>query len=163
MRISSVPCSGRLALVLVLVLAAAAGGCDAYVNWHTGEVGKNLRRLLREQQAKQVDLPSVTRFEWDEFHPFGPYSSKPLVCNTLSLDTATCEAHVPAGLTSDSEMLLVFRKGGRIVHTEVHFRINGDFLPLPDKLPIRPDAARFDVVADGESSSGKTWLRLKQR
>ena len=59
-------------------------------------------------------------------------------------------------------MLLVFRLKKKIVHTEIHLRGDGDFVPaLSEKSlrqPFTPQTAIFSVSLEGKDTNGAGWL-----
>lgn len=81
----------------------------------------------------------------------------------LALSTGECSIAIKDELDDDGAVLLVFREGGRIVHTDLHMRYHGDFTPVPENQPLPRAQAMFDVVRDGEAVGGAPWLRLVQR
>ena len=156
--------NGKRARVLLIALIACTTlltGCRALLDWLTsGQVGWALRDSVRVKKVQRVRLADVTRFDWDEFYAFNPYVPTAAVCKSLSIALDNCDDVIPCESSDDGDMVLVFRNGGRIAHVEKHLRYHGDFTPLP-AMPMTPDTAVFDVVADGVGASGDPWLRLR--
>lgn len=122
--------------------------------WARDEVGSALARELAGRAPAQIDIGRLTRFEWDELFLFGPYHPRELVCARLQLDAFRCALSVAEGGMDDGEMLIAFRLHGSLVHSERHFRSNGDFTPLPDQQPLTRTTAVFDVVEDARMPYG---------
>lgn len=125
-----------------------------------GPVSKELHNKLRIEESHDVDLAKLTTFGWDELFMYGPYMLRTEICKQLGISESDCRKQVRAESSDDGEMVLIFRKHGKIVHTELHFRINGDFLPLSFPQPLTPQNARFAAKTEGESTSGKPWMKL---
>lgn len=155
------PRLGTLRAVLVILLALGLSGCgDIYHYLESGEVGWALKKELHDRKATKVELAKLTKFEWDELFLFSPYEPTSEVCIRLELSADNCESVITAVSTDDSEMLMVFRLKGRVVHTEMHIRWHGDFTPVPDE-PFTPRTAVFSVSVEGKGALGEDWLKLR--
>jgi hypothetical protein len=126
-----------------------------------GPVGKALHKEVREKKSVEVDFKKIVPFAWDEMYLFGPYMPREDVCKRLGLAGLQCWYHVSETSTDDGEMFLVFRLKGDIVHTEMHSRFNGDFIPMTYPQPVTPERGRFVIIEDGRLASGEPWLRLR--
>jgi hypothetical protein len=147
--------------VLAMLLALCLSGCgDIYRYLKSGEVGWALKKELRDRKAARVELAKITKFEWDEFFLFGPYQPTSEVCKRLALSPGDCKSAISAESTDDGEMLMVFRLKGKVVHSEMHIRWNGDFTPEPDE-PLTPQTAVFSVSVEGKGANGEDWLKLR--
>lgn len=111
----------------------------------SGSVGWAMKKELRDKRSQTVDIARLTEFPWDELFLFGPYEPRTAVCHRLAIAPDRCTAVVPYESKDDSEMLMVFRHRGEVVHTEIHLRMNGDFLPVP-ALAVQAGSAVFDVT-----------------
>ena len=151
------------ALALGGCLLALAGCGDAYRYLTSGEVGWNLKKEIRDNNAKEVNLAQLARFEWDELFLFGPYQSTESICAQLGLNRAACKSKVTTDSPGEGEILLVFRHENRIVHVETHSRFHGDFTPIGTGKPLTRDSAIFVVVADGLAAGGEPWLKLRPK
>ena len=76
-------------------------------------------------------MTKLAKFKWDELFTFEPYTPMIDVCKRLTLSEDDCRQHIKAESDDDGVMLLVFRKNGKIVHSEMHFLWHGDFTPVP--------------------------------
>lgn len=151
-------------IVVLIVCVAMVSGCgETYRYIKSGEVGWRLKKEVRDNNAKEVNLVALVPFEWDELFLFGPYQPSKAICAKLSLSQIECESKITRQSTDDSEMLMVFRKKGQIVHVEMHFRFHGDFTPIISDQPITPKNAVFVVTAEGSAADGRAWLRLKPK
>jgi len=138
-------------------------GCGSLYRYaKSGEVGWALKKAVRDEHKQEIVLKDFTPFKWDEFFIFNPYTSTEEVCKQLGLNSIECKNTIKKESTDDSEMLLVFRQQGKVVHVEMHFRWHGDFTPAPDK-PFTPANAVFIVKAEGKAADGSAWLRLRQK
>lgn len=152
--------------VLVFVIVLCLSGCsDIQRYFTTGEVSWALKRELRDKRATQVELAKLTKFEWDELYLFGPYFPSSDVCKSLELSALECKSAITVASTDDGEMLLVFRLKKKIVHTEIHLRGYGDFVPaLSEKSlrqPFTPQTAIFFVSLEGKDTNGAGGLILR--
>lgn len=142
------------------LLASLLSGCGLWFGAGEGEVSRALDLALHERGSERATLAELTRFPWDELLLFAPYTPRASVCQALALSRARCALVARGESGSDGEMLMVFREAGQVVHSEMHLRAHGDFLPLPD-VPLTPATAVFDVVRDGDGADGRPWLRLR--
>ena len=90
-------------------------------------------------------MAKLVEFKWDEFFAFGPYTPTTDVCKRLALSDEQCQKQINAESTDDGEMLFVFRKDRKVVHSEMHFRWHGDFTPARDE-PFTSVTAVFSVL-----------------
>jgi len=151
----------RIAIIAMLLLSLVGCG-DIYRYFNSGEVGRALKRELRDKHAQEVSIAKLTKFQWDELFLFGPYEPTGEICKRLNLAPTECKSTITSESTDDGQMLMVFRNNGKVVHTEMHIRWHGDFTPVPDK-PFTPATAVFKVVVDGKGSQGQDWLRLREK
>ncbi|MFZ4552441.1 MAG: hypothetical protein ACOYNB_11515 [Aquabacterium sp.] len=148
-------------VLLATLLTLGLSGCgEIYRYFRSGEVGWALKQELRDRNVEKISLAKLTRFAWDELFLFGPYEPESDVCKTLRLSPADCKSAIKATSTDDGELLLVFRRHGAIVHSEIHIRWHGDFSPIPE-APLTPETAVFSVVVQGKGASGEDWLVLR--
>lgn len=145
---------------LVIVMCMFLAACDPF-GFSAGPVGSALKKKVREKEITEVDLRKLVPFEWDSLYMFSPYRSREEVCKQLQFTVSQCHRHVSVGSTDDGEMFLVFQLKGEIVHTEMHSRFNGDFMPMDFLQPVTPERSRFLVVKSGVSGSGEPWLKLR--
>ncbi len=146
----------RIPIVVALLLCLV--GCDDLnLSLDSGEVGWALKKEIRDKKSRVVSIVRLTRFEWDELFLFPPYEPKNDICKRLALTPEECKNTITLESSDDSQMLMVFRNKGKVVHTEIHIRRNGDFIPVPD-TPFTPSTAVFNVVVEGNSS--QNWFRL---
>lgn len=150
----------KRALLLVAGALALQGCGDIYRYLNSGDVGWALKTALRDRKSTRVELAKLTEFQWDEFLLFGPYEPTSEVCRRLELSLVACKSVITVESVDDSEMLMVFRHRGKVVHTEMHFRWHGDFTPIPDK-PFSPQTAVFSVSIEGRGAAGGDWLKLR--
>jgi hypothetical protein len=104
----------------------------------------------------------VLPLEWDELYAFGPYSIQEMICETLQLGWLKCRITIPSSI-DENEYFLVFRHRSSIVHTEHHWRWNGDFyssVPMPH--PILHSNARFEIkLVSNRAAEGDRWYKLE--
>lgn len=144
--------------LLACILALSLSGCgDFYRYLKSGEVGWTLKTELRDKNSKRVELVKLTKFAWDELFLFDPYTPTNEVCNRLSLPAAECKSIITTESDDDGVVLMVFRLGGKVVHSELHFRWHGDFTPAP-REPLTASTAVFAVATDSHETG---WLKLR--
>ena len=149
-------------LIYAVICSTLAGCGDIYRYVSSGEVGWALKQAVRDRPGKEVTIAMLTKFDWDEFHLFGPYYPTGEICKRLALSQADCASTIKSESTSDGEMMMAFRYQGKVVHSEMHFRWNGDFTPVPQKA-LTPESAVFTVSPEGKGAGGAEWLKLRQK
>ena len=148
--------------ILAITFILLYGPIYRYVQ--SGPVGWELKKRVRDARATEVDMARIAAFPWDELFLFDPYSSPQSICKTLALQPGECATTIKNELEDEGEILMVFRSGGRVVHTDLHVRYHGDFSPAPERQPLSRAQAVFDVVADGQTTRGGVpWLKLVLR
>lgn len=147
-----------MATALVFCALAGCGEIDRYLT--AGPVGWALKQEVRDRGASRVVLSRLTNFDWDQLFVFGPYAPQAEVCAVLAVSASDCESKVGAGSMDDGEMVLAFRRGGELVHAELHLRWHGDLTPVPAAQPISRDRAVFRVLREGQAASGGPWIKL---
>lgn len=125
-----------------------------------GPVSQALNTELRDKKANTINLKSLTSFEWDELFLFAPYEGPKEICPLLALSKEECHNKITVASNADEEMVMVFRKNGKIVHVERHDRFHGDFIPQKETQKITIESALFAVSQKGKSSKGDAWLVL---
>jgi hypothetical protein len=145
---------------VAIVLLAGLSGCgELYRYVASGKVGWALKKELRDKNSKEVEIAKLTDFAWDELVLFSPYFPTAKVCERLGLSPDECKSTIKSASGDDSEMLIVFRNQGKIVHVEMHFRVHGDFTPVAEQV-LTPETATFTVGVSGKATSGADWLTL---
>lgn len=150
------PLRGAMSIAALSLLAAA---CASFQG--PGEFSVALGKKLRAENPETVDLSTVVAHPWDELLTFGPYSDRELNCSSLQLGWFDCRRTFASNM-NENEMTLVFRVDGKLVRSERHARINGDFISrMPHPHPIPRSAAKFNVVRAGGTADGRPWIRLE--
>lgn len=132
-----------------LVLLSGCGEIYRYAK--SGEVGWALKTELRDKRRKEVDMTKLVKFKWDELFTFELYTPMIDVCKRLALSEDDCQQHIKAECDDDGVTLIVFRKNGKIVHSEMHFLWHGDFTPVPAN-PFTSSTSVFSVLVKDQSS-----------
>ena len=130
-----------------------------------GQFSAALNNKVRAEQATEVDLSAISQMPWDELFVFGPYSPRERNCELMQLGWFACRITFPSSV-SESEHILVFREKRRVVHSERHARMNGDFSSRDSKLPfpVLRSAAKFTVVSvPNTTPRGGKWFRLDHK
>lgn len=140
-------------IVLCAMLCTVTACDDMYRYAVSGEVGRALKKELDDERASEVALVKLTSFPWDEFFVFSALAEPWEICQRLQLDPAECKSTVPSGL-SDTEVLLIFRNAGQIVHQETHFRVHGNFRRVYESS-FTPKTAVFAVIGDTSVGAGR--------
>jgi hypothetical protein len=138
-------------LLLVVALAATAGGCGPF--WD-GIGGSSDDIAEAVKAGKPFRLADVTDFEWDRFYVVGPYSSNERVDRRLGFDWGKAE-NSDYGKT-DGGSLLVFVRDGEVVHAFDQPSTDGDFTCVGEE-PLTPGQAvlrvkRGNVLPPGRPS-----------
>lgn len=135
-------------------------GCDL-TGLLSGEVGTAIRKEVRDNGAKQIDLATVVPFKWDELYLFTPHTSSSHVCKELTIPEIQCASIISQESMDDGEIYLVLKLNGKIIHQEMYIRFNGDFTPIEYPMPIKVENSKFKVInSGGKSVSGDPWLKL---
>jgi hypothetical protein len=145
--------------LLIVLLAAAAGlvACSASPGTFSTELGT----VVRSGRATEVDLAKFLPVEWDELYAFGPYSIRESNCQSLKLGWLSCQMTLPSSIY-EHEYFLVFRQKSKIVHTEHHWRRNGDFTGNQRPQPVLRSSATFRIkLESNRAPAGQEWFRLE--
>jgi hypothetical protein len=141
---------------MALFAATVLVACSASPGPFSSELG----RVVRSGHATEVDLARFLPIEWDELFAFGPYSIQEKNCQALHLSWLSCHMTLPSSI-DEHEYFLVFRRKSKIVHTEHHWRMNGDFTGNPRPQPILRSSATFHIqLVSNRAPSGEEWFRL---
>lgn len=146
--------------IAAVVLSCMAGCGDMYRYLKSGEVGWAMKKELRDKGSKEIVLPSLTRFNWDELYIFGPYEPTEDICKQLALSSVDCKEKITASSIDDGEMVLVFRERKKVVHVELHSRYHGDFTKVRYGVPIPREKAVFRVRPGSLLANGEPQLLL---
>jgi hypothetical protein len=127
-----------------------------------GEFSTGLGKVVRTDRAAEVDLSSVLPLEWNELYAFGPYSVRENSCEILRLGWLRCHVLLPSAI-EEHEFFLVFRLREEVVHTEHHWRWNGDFNSQVQKpQPILRSSAKFGIkLVSNRAPDGQQWYQLE--
>lgn len=151
------------AVVFTILLAILIGfGSIYYRRTNIGEVSLALKQELRDKHTKEIAIAKLTKFEWDELYLVGPYQPTIKICKRLALSQADCVSTVKSESTSEGEILMIFRRNGKVVHSEMHGRGNGDFTPVPVE-PFTPESAVFSVSIEEQGFPFGDWYRLRPK
>jgi hypothetical protein len=127
----------------------------------TGEFSATLGAKLRTERPSEVDLSTIGSERWEELFAFGPYTRREENCQILQLGWLECRMTFPSTV-DEREYILVFREDRKIVHSEHHPRLNGDFAPHPS--PVKRSAATFSVRSITSSPpQSLQWFRLEHK
>lgn len=163
---ASRPIKSNLPLLQAIVFSTSLlllSGCgEIYRYAKSGEVGWALKTELRDKRRKEVDMTKLAKFKWDELFTFDPYTPMIDVCKRLALSEDDCRQHIKAESDDDGVMLIVFRKNGKIVHSEMHFLWHGDFTPVPAN-PFTSSTSVFSVLVKDQSSLLPDRLMLRPK
>jgi len=149
------------AVVFTFLLAILIGfGSIYYRSMSIGEVSLALKQELRDKHNKEIAIAKLTKFEWDELFLVGPYQPTSSVCKRLALSQADCVSTVKFESTGEGEILMIFRHNGKVVHSEMHVRGNGDFTVVPVE-PFTPESAVFSVSIEEQGFPFGDWWKLR--
>jgi hypothetical protein len=141
-----------------LVYAALLAACSA----SPGDFSTSLGAVVHSDSATEVNLAKILPLQWDELYAFGPYSIRDRSCETLQLGWLACRTTIPSSI-DEHEFFLVFRNRSAIVHTEHHWRWNGDFSSSVSRPhPILHSSARFEIkLVSNRAPEGERWYQLE--
>src|SRR5574340_330025 len=96
-------------LMTIAVMLNLLTGCGVlYCHTKGSEVGCALKKAIRDEYKQEIALKEFTKFDWDEFFAFDPYTPTEDVCRKLKIDSTDCKKTIKMESTGDGEMLLVF-------------------------------------------------------
>jgi hypothetical protein len=146
--------------ILVMLLLAGCRDAD-----ERGEAPGAAAPLIRSRLEAAVASGATSfdfaaadpAFDWDRMHIFGPYRTKAEVAKELGFswsgfDRTTIE-------TSDSVVLVVFVRDGKVVHWYEHPRDAGDLAPLGGRRGYTRTEATFRIERRKETRG--EWVELK--
>ncbi|KGR78770.1 hypothetical protein [Ureibacillus sinduriensis] len=93
-------------------------------------LSKDIHALL-EQGAKQIDLTTMTDFEWDAVSAFGPYTTNEIIEDAMGIQFKGDSGGIEV---IENRFLLVFADGKQAVKTVVLSREYGDYAIKNNKL-----------------------------
>lgn len=95
-------------------------------------LGKDIHALL-EQGEKQIDLTTLTDFEWVAVEVFGPYTTNEIIEDSMNIQFKGDNGGIDI---LEDRFLLVFANQKHAVKTVVLFRKYGDFTIKDHKLLV---------------------------
>ncbi|PIC84919.1 hypothetical protein CSV72_16340 [Sporosarcina sp. P20a] len=95
-------------------------------------LGKEIHSIL-EQEEKQMDLTTMTDFEWDAVEVFGPYSTNEIIEDSMDIRFKGDNGGIDV---LEDRFLLVFANGKNAVKTVVLSRKYGNFTIKDNKILI---------------------------
>lgn len=118
-----------LIIIAIVILSAVFLGSRASQDMI---LSKEIHSML-EQGIKQIDLTTMTDFEWDAVEAFGPYTTNEIIEESMNIrfkgDTGGIEV-------IENRFLLVFADEKNAVRTVVLSREYGDFTIKNKRLLI---------------------------
>lgn len=124
----------RKKALILFILTIFILGLIYLRGWASQDVvlGKEIHAMF-EQGEKQIDLTTMTDFEWDAVGVFGPYTTNDIIEDSMDIrfkgDTG--------GIDSlEDRFLLVFADKKKAVKTAVLYRKYGDFKIEGNKMLI---------------------------
>ncbi|PID22847.1 hypothetical protein CSV61_04185 [Sporosarcina sp. P3] len=87
--------------------------------------------LALEQEEKQIDLTTMTSFEWDAVEVFGPYTTNEIIEDSMDIRFRGDNGGIDV---LEDRFLLVFADEKNAVKTVVLSRKYGDFLIKDNKI-----------------------------
>ena len=104
---------------------------------------------IRQQSVEgaEVRIADITKFSWDTFLVFSPYTTNVDICSRLGPMFRECAKEVPA-VVDEGAYLLVFASADRVVHIELYPRGKGDFCEISCALVLTREQAVFRVNRD---------------
>jgi hypothetical protein len=132
-----------LLCVISVVALVCLNGCSRRVTAQR-DLDKKLIAAIEEGRNAErpviVRLRDLTTFDWERFYVFGPYTPPEDVRNALGIDWDPDSTIA----FQDWDDLLVFVKGGKVVHYHDHPLNHGDFYGIK-RTGYTPDEAVFEV------------------
>jgi hypothetical protein len=132
------------AVIVCSVLLGTSTGC---VLLGSPCADKELQALLedgtREGSGGSLRMVDYTRFEWDRFFVFGPYTTPDQIEHALGLDWKGAQR---SGIAErDGICLLVFVNDSEVVRFVEQPRDEGDWADVARPQPFTPRTARFHL------------------
>jgi hypothetical protein len=155
MRLFQIPFFSILVGFCVIALSACSLSNGA------GTFSETLGAKLRAERPLEIDLSTIGSDHWEELFIFGPYTMREGNCQVLQLGWLECRITFPASV-DEREFILVFRGGGKIIQSEHHPRLNGDF--APHAMPVKRSAATYVVRSTTTAPpQNLQWFRLEYK
>ena len=126
----------RLRIVAFLFLATLTACAQ------NAPVSEAIRKQVAE--GTSIKIAELTKFDWDTFYVFSPYTTKDAVCARLRPMLPECQTTVLADV-DEGTYLLAFSKNGRVVHHELYRRGKADFCQMSCVLELSRNQAVFKV------------------
>lgn len=109
-----------LLIIMFLILGVVFWGNRASQD---GILSKEISSRL-EQGEKQIDLTTMTEFEWDAVDVFGPYTTNDIIEDSMDIRFRGDNGGIDV---IENQFLLVFADKKKAVKTAVLYRKYGDF------------------------------------
>ena len=123
----------KIALILLIITIIILG---AVFLWNRASqdtiLSKEIHSML-EQGAKQIDLTTMTDFEWDAVEVFGHYTTNEIIEDSMDIRFKGDNGGIDV---LEDRFLLVFADGKNAVKTAVLSRKYGDFTIKDNKIVI---------------------------
>lgn len=120
-------------LLALLLATAAITGCGR---------GTPVSDAIRQQSVEGavVRVADITKFGWDTFFVFSPYTTNVDICSRLGPMFRECAKEVPA-VIDEGSYFLAFASADRVVHIELYPRGKGDFCEVSCTLVLTQEQA----------------------
>ncbi len=155
-------------LALVVFLSALVMSCSDVPR--AGRLSEAIEQKVREGPGTEIQMASLTTFQWDTLYFFGPYTNASHLTSALHLTSERQARQLLRGMDGrDDVTLLVFRIPGDKWISMTHSRAAGDFGPELHGRAYAPSQTRFRVRIPpaelggdiGPSEEGGAPLRSK--
>ena len=111
-------------------------------------------RMYNIGYASQIKVQTLTDFEWELLHIFGPYSTRESVERALGFEWIGARFLSSALRNDETACLLVFVLKGEVVHGVEIERYLADFAGLASGSPYPPQAAHFFILPGSQTELG---------
>ncbi|PIC89361.1 hypothetical protein CSV71_10600 [Sporosarcina sp. P21c] len=123
----------KIALILLIITIIILGAVFLANRASQDMILRKEIHSMLEQGAKQIDLTTMTDFEWNAVEVFGPYTTNEIIEDSMDIRFKGDNGGIEV---LEDRFLLVFADGKNAVKTAVLSRKYGDFTIKDNKILI---------------------------
>ncbi len=127
-----------------------------------GPIDEKLIELISDRNNDEVNLNTITEFEWDSVYIFTEPQSRTTLCDLIMLNIDECNNAMPFQINRDDKYWthLIFLNNEELVHAEIRYTGGLEFKEYVN--PVQFDNSIFDIEKTINSFGDDTY-RLYQK